>query len=108
MMDIIGHIRERRDITREELETLLATKEEETVRQLRKAARETADKAYGKKIFMRGLIEISSYCKNDCLYCGLRRSNRTAVRYRLSDDDIYSCCENGHRLGFRTFVLQGG
>ena len=108
MMDIIGHIRERRDFTREELDTLLATKEEATVRQLRDAARETADKAYGKKIFMRGLIEISSYCKNDCLYCGLRRSNRTAVRYRLSDEDIYSCCENGHRLGFRTFVLQGG
>lgn len=65
-------------------------------------------KYYGKKVFLRGLIEISSYCRNDCLYCGIRRSNRNAERYRLSREEILSCCENGYNLGFRTFVMQGG
>lgn len=64
--------------------------------------------AYGKKVYLRGLIEISNYCKNDCFYCGIRKSNKNAVRYRLSEDDILNCCENGYELGFRTFVLQGG
>lgn len=75
---------------------------------LRSAAREVADAVYGKRVFMRGLIELSSHCKNDCLYCGLRRSNKTAVRYRLTDEEIYQCCETGYQLGFRTFVMQGG
>lgn len=63
---------------------------------------------YGDDVFIRGLIEISSYCKNDCLYCGLRRSNRTAERYRLAPEVILACCDEGYELGFRTFVLQGG
>ena len=63
---------------------------------------------YGDDVFIRGLIEIGSYCRNDCLYCGLRRSNRGAERYRLSREEILACCEEGYRLGFRTFVLQGG
>ena len=65
-------------------------------------------KYFGNKVFTRGLIEISSFCKNDCLYCGLRRSNRNAQRYRLSPGQIFACAEEGCRLGFRTFVLQGG
>lgn len=63
---------------------------------------------YGDDVFIRGLIEVSSYCRNDCLYCGLRRSNRSAERYRLSYESILDCCERGYELGFRTFVLQGG
>lgn len=63
---------------------------------------------YGTDVYIRGLIEISSYCRNDCLYCGIRRSNEKAVRYRLSEEEILSCCEQGYALGFRTFVLQGG
>ncbi len=63
---------------------------------------------YGDAVFTRGLIEISNICKNDCLYCGIRRSNANARRYRLSPEEILSCCEEGHALGFRTFVLQGG
>ena len=59
-------------------------------------------------MYVRGLIEISNICKNDCLYCGIRRSNKTCERYRLSEDDILSCCDDGYSLGFRTFVLQGG
>ncbi len=63
---------------------------------------------YGTDVYIRGLIEISSYCKNDCLYCGIRKSNEKAERYRLSDEEILQCCVEGYRLGFRTFVLQGG
>lgn len=63
---------------------------------------------YGTDVYIRGLIEISSFCKNDCLYCGIRRSNAGARRYRLSRQEIYACCAQGYELGFRTFVLQGG
>jgi len=63
---------------------------------------------YGDAVFTRGLIEISNICKNDCLYCGIRRSNRDVRRYRLTEADILACAAEGHGLGFRTFVLQGG
>lgn len=63
---------------------------------------------YGTAVFTRGLIEVSNYCKNDCLYCGIRKSNKECSRYRLSLDDIYACATEGYELGFRTFVLQGG
>lgn len=66
------------------------------------------DEIYGRKIFARGLIEFTNYCRNDCLYCGIRRSNCQAERYRLTKDDILNCCREGYLLGFRTFVLQGG
>lgn len=73
---------------------------------------EKADRArravYGNRIFTRGLIEFSNHCKNDCLYCGLRRSNRACERYRLTEEEILGCCAEGERLGFRTFVLQSG
>ncbi len=108
IIDSIDHIREERDISHEVLDQLLTTDDAEVVEYLRKSARDVADSMYGKRIFLRGLIEISSHCKNDCLYCGLRRSNREAVRYRLTEEEIYDCCEQGYRLGFRTFVMQGG
>jgi len=73
-----------------------------------KKAREVRESIYGKDVYIRGLIEISSYCKNDCYYCGIRKSNSNAQRYRLSKEEILLCCEEGHKLGFRTFVLQGG
>lgn len=63
---------------------------------------------YGDKVYTRGLIEFTNYCKNDCYYCGIRRGNSHAQRYRLSREEILDCCENGYALGFRTFVLQGG
>ncbi len=69
------------------------------------AARE---KAFGRDVYLRGLIEFTSHCKNDCLYCGLRRSNRKAERYRLSAAEIMARCQIGYDLDFRTFVLQGG
>lgn len=71
-------------------------------------ARSVAHHTFGRNVYVRGLIEISNYCKNDCLYCGIRKSNPRTQRYRLSKQDILSCCHQGYRLGFRTFVLQGG
>jgi biotin synthase len=66
------------------------------------------DMHYGGRVYFRGLIEFSSYCRNDCYYCGLQRSNLHAIRYRLSEAEILDCCEEGYALGFRTFVLQSG
>lgn len=91
-----------------QLKEILDSEDEDFIRLLSSNAREVADSVYGKKVFIRGLIEISSHCKNDCLYCGLRRSQKSAVRYRLTDEQILDCCEKGYRLGFRTFVMQGG
>ncbi len=71
-------------------------------------ARDTADRYYGKKIYFRGLIEFTNYCKNNCYYCGIQAANRKIQRYRMDPETIYECCEWGYRAGFRTFVLQGG
>lgn len=76
--------------------------------ELKAAASVTRDRIYGRKVFARGLIEFTSYCRNDCYYCGLRRSNRDALRYRLSYDCIMDTADAGYMAGFRTFVLQGG
>ena len=73
-----------------------------------KKARTICERVYGRDIYIRGLIEISSFCRNDCIYCGIRRSNKNAQRYRLSKEEILECCDIGYNLGFRTFVLQGG
>lgn len=73
---------------------------------------ETADKIrrgiYSDEVYVRGLIEFTNYCRNNCYYCGIRRDNLKAERYRLSKQDILTCCREGYKLGFRTFVLQGG
>lgn len=76
--------------------------------ELARQAQQTAQAVFGNKIYIRGLIEFTNYCRNDCYYCGIRRSNAAASRYRLSKKQILSCCEQGYALGFRTFVLQGG
>ena len=75
---------------------------------LRENAVRTASEQFGHSIYVRGLIEISSYCRNNCLYCGLRRDNIRAARYRLTDSQILECCRKGYDAGLRTFVLQGG
>ena len=79
-----------------------------TLTLLRDTAARTAREQFGRGVYIRGLIELSSHCHRDCLYCGLRRSNRTAERYRLTQEEVIACCAEGYRLGFRTFVLQGG
>lgn len=90
----------------------LNKKEKAEIKELKKylkeKAREKADKIFGKYIFMRGLIEFTNYCKNDCIYCGIRKSNKNAERYRLNKKEILECCKIGYDIGFRTFVLQGG
>ncbi len=77
-------------------------------RELAAQADKVRRRVYGTDVYIRGLIEISNICKNDCLYCGIRRSNCNVQRYRLSREDILSCCRQGYALGFRTFVMQGG
>ena len=95
-------------LDRDELALLIDGRNEELAEYLFQKARETRHRHYGHDIFVRGLIEISNCCQNDCLYCGIRRSNHKATRYRLTSDEILDCCSAGYQLGFRTFVLQGG
>ena len=108
LREIIDRIERERNIDRESLALLLEIKDQEAVSYLHERAREAANRVYGKQVFIRGLIEFTNYCKNDCFYCGIRRSNTCADRYRLSEEEIFSCCERGYELGFRTFGLQGG
>ena len=108
LKQIITEIENRQNITRDQLALLLETTDTGDIAFLHERARKTADAIYGKQVFIRGLIEFTNYCKNDCIYCGIRKSNRKAERYRLTEEEILSCCANGYELVFRTFVLQGG
>lgn len=107
-LSIIEQLKTTQTATREQLIFLLKNITGAEREDLRQAAQQTAQAVFGNKIYIRGLVEISSICKRDCRYCGLRRSNPNAVRYRLAPEQILSCCEKGYALGFRTFVLQGG
>lgn len=99
-------LKEEKNLGDEELLKLLSTNEYDS--ELHTLADEVRREIYGEDVYIRGLIEISNYCKNDCYYCGISRGNKSAVRYRLTKDDILACCEEGYKLGFRTFVMQGG
>ena len=105
LLDTIGQTQ---NITKEQLEELLFTEDTDLIAELHQRACHLAQKYYGKQIYLRGLIEFTNYCKNNCYYCGIRKGNRKLSRYRLTADEILMCCENGYHLGFRTFVLQGG
>lgn len=97
------------ELTKEEyVELLKQYDNKEVAERLAQEAVRLRKENYGEKVFIRGLIEFTNYCKNNCYYCGIRGGNKNAVRYRLSKEEILSCCENGYELGFRTFVLQGG
>ena len=93
-------------MTDRELAELLKTDKYDN--ELRELADKKRREIYGTDVYIRGLIEFTNYCKNDCYYCGIRCSNKNAQRYRLTKEDILSCCDEGYRLGFRTFVMQGG
>ena len=108
MHTLITEIRDKQNITKEQLQLLLETDNQEMIEELMVCARTEAQKVYGNKVYMRGLIEFTNYCKNNCIYCGIRRDNCHVDRYRLTKDQILDCCQSGYRLGFRTFVLQGG
>ena len=106
--DIISKLAKDHSLTLEEYELLISERTDEAADELRRLAVETRKKHYGNSVYIRGLIEISNICKNDCLYCGIRRSNKDCERYRLTKEQILSCCDEGYALGFRTFVMQGG
>lgn len=109
MPDLLEKLYGEHALDREELLALLDMLEEEPARQrLYRYALATRIGMYGNRVFMRGLIEFSNWCRKDCLYCGLRASNRQADRYRMTPEEILACCESGYRLGYRTFVLQSG
>lgn len=95
-------------LSKQEFISLLSTYTDEDFEFARALAVKTAKQVFGNQIYIRGLIEFTNICRQDCFYCGLRCSNGKAERYRLSADEIYSCCDTGYELGFRTFVLQGG
>lgn len=97
-----------RSLNTDEYAELIDARDEISFQFLRKEALRLRHKIYGNEVYIRGLIEISNFCKNDCYYCGIRKSNKSCDRYRLSKEDILYCCETGYSLGFRTFVLQGG
>lgn len=104
----IDLLEQEEELSEEMWVALLKNRTEEDEAYAARKARKIADQIYGKEIYIRGLIEFTNYCKNDCYYCGIRRGNVHAERYRLSLEDILECCEEGYALGFRTFVLQGG
>lgn len=106
MKESIERLKQMRDLPDEQLLQLIDHEGDDTA--LFEAADQVRREHYGTDVFLRGLIEFTNYCKNDCYYCGIRRSNRCAERYRLTPEQILSCCENGYAMGFRTFVLQGG
>lgn len=108
MTDLIDKLEQSRCLAKEEWSTLIRDPTPSVSNYLFERAREIRHRHYGHDVYIRGLIEFTNYCKNDCFYCGIRKSNTKANRYRLSVDQILECCRNGHELGFRTFVLQGG
>ena len=108
MKQLIDRLERENHLDRESWLTLFHGRTPDDELYARERARQVCESIYGDKVYLRGLIEISSYCKNDCYYCGLRRSNRQCERYRLTKEEILLCCEEGYGLGFRTFVMQGG
>ncbi|MBE7058479.1 MAG: [FeFe] hydrogenase H-cluster radical SAM maturase HydE [Ruminococcaceae bacterium] len=113
MYTLIDKLRDTQNLTKNEwlllLKHLQGTSIESALSEyLFSKSRSVQKSNYGKKVFIRGLIEISNICKNDCLYCGIRASNKNAQRYRLTPEEILTCADEGHEIGFRTFVLQGG
>ena len=108
MNELIERLARGHTLSEEEYIRLIDERTPESAALLAEKAVAVRKSIYGNAVFTRGLIEISNICKNDCLYCGIRRSNRNCERYRLSPDEIVSCAEEGYSLGFRTIVLQGG
>lgn len=105
---LIDKLERDRTLSRDEYLELLESRSPEGDQYLFERSRAVRHAVYGHDVYMRGLIEFTNYCKNDCYYCGIRRSNRDADRYRLTQEQILECCAAGYELGFRTFVLQGG
>lgn len=105
---LIEKLQQTRALAHDEFEQLFSTYTEEDLAFAMARARALSDQVFGRKIYFRGIIEFTNYCKNGCYYCGIRSGNSCVGRYRLGLDDILLCCEEGYQSGFRTFVLQGG
>ena len=105
---LIDKLSQKSILSKEEWIFLLSNRDSETVAYACEKAREISLQHYGNKVFARGLIEFSNFCKNNCFYCGIRAGNKKVVRYRLSKEEILACCKTGKELGFKTFVLQSG
>lgn len=108
ILNLLDKLNQSRSLTLEEYEALILGYSPEVAEYAAKLAVEERKKVYGTDIYIRGLIEVSNICKNDCYYCGIRRSNKKCERYRLNKEDILECAAEGYELGFRTFVMQGG
>ncbi len=108
LIELIDKLADTHTLSVEEYRIIIEGYDSEDAQYLADKAKAEKEKLYGNGVFIRGLIEISNYCKDDCYYCGIRRSNKNCERYRLAADDILECCKEGHELGFRTFVMQGG
>lgn len=108
MKEIIDRLLVTQRVSKEELKKLLVDINEEETKYLFDKAREVCSSVYHNKVYIRGLIEVSNYCKKDCYYCGIRKSNTKLKRYRLQEEALLECCKKGYELGIRTFVLQGG
>ena len=108
MKDIVLKLEKEHFLTDDEFKALLEDDSKETADFLAERASAVKKEIYGNQVYIRGLIEFTNYCKNDCYYCGIRHGNANADRYRLTKEQILDCCEVGYNLGFRTFVLQGG
>jgi len=105
---LITELYETNTLKEEELAYIIENIDEESMELLFELSLKTKMTHYGDSVFMRGLIEFTNYCKQNCDYCGIRRDNKEADRYRLTEEQILDCCREGHRLGYRTFVMQGG
>ncbi|MCD8321276.1 MAG: [FeFe] hydrogenase H-cluster radical SAM maturase HydE [Oscillospiraceae bacterium] len=108
MRELIDRLAQEHTLTQQEFIDLLENRDAALDEYLFQRAAAVRQEVFGKQVYLRGLIEFTNYCKNDCYYCGIRRSNREAQRYRLGEGEILACCREGYGLGFRTFVLQGG
>lgn len=105
---ITDEVKHTESITRDQLRFILECEGDDNTEYLFEAARNVSERFYRKEVYLRGLVEFTNYCKNDCCYCGIRRSNANAERYRLTEEEILACCDIGESIGFKTFVLQGG
>ena len=108
MKHLIDTLRDRHELTPYQYKALLTMRDSNDVEYLMQQAREVAQAKFGTGIYLRGLIELSNVCRNDCLYCGIRCSNSHVSRYTLTREQVLASCEQGYKIGFRTFVLQGG
>jgi len=108
LLELIDKLAAQHRLAPEEYRRLVANPTREAAEHLAHLASDARNSVYGNKVYVRGLVEIGNICKNDCYYCGIRKSNGNCQRYRLTEEDILQCCREGYTLGFRTFVLQGG